>query len=82
MAGLLSRFAMMVQEGKFNEIESLIYRYPTIVSTSASVTGQKSKVLGTVLHVSKGKKITYNMKTVGDKKIKKETAYYRMVFCR
>ena len=82
MAGMLSRFALMIQECKFDEVKALIDRYPTIVSGSASVSGRKSKVLGTVLHVSKGKKLTYNSKTTIDKKIKKETAYYRMVFCR
>jgi hypothetical protein len=62
MADLLSRFALMVQEGHHDKVKTIIERFPTIVSGLASVAGKKSKVLETVLHVSKSKEVTYNGK--------------------
>lgn len=80
-SGGLSRFGYMIQQGSMARVEQMVAQYPTMVSTSISMTGCKGKVEGTILHVSKSKKVIYNAK-FGEKKMKKETSYFRMVFCR
>ena len=79
---MLTRVAMLVRNGKLAEANQLIDTWPIVLSTNVSFSGvERVKVLGTVLHVSKTKKFQY-VRTVGEKKMKKEANYHRLVFCR
>ena len=79
---MLTRVSILVQNGKLAEANQLIDTWPTILSTNVSFSGvEKVKALGTVLHVSKTKKLQY-IRTVGKKKMKKKAIYHRLVFCR
>jgi hypothetical protein len=77
----VTRFARMAANKDEKGIVRIVKDYRTIASTSVTYFGGQAKVLGTVLHVSKGKKLTFTGR-VADKKIKREISYYRMVFCR
>ena len=73
---------MLVRNGKLAEANQVIDTWPIVLSTNVSFSGvERVKVLGTVLHVSKTKKLQY-VRTVGEKKMKKEANYHRLVFCR
>ena len=62
---------------------ALVRRYEVVVSANVSVScSVNSKLLGTVLHVAKCKKVTFNVKVGAEKKARRESAYYRLVFCR
>jgi len=72
---------MMVQRKELQKVVAIVQTYKTLVSSSVSTTGELAKVLGTVLHVSKAKKVSFTAK-IGEKKMKRDVAYYRMMFCR
>ena len=67
---MLTRVSMLVRNGKLAEANQLIETWPTVLTTNVSFSGiDRVKVLGTVLHVSKMKKLQY-VRTQGDKKVK------------
>ena len=77
----MSRFATMICMGQKDKVVTMISNYAETVSSTVSSTGKLSKVLGTTIHISKGKKISFVGK-LGDKRVKREMAYFRMVFLR
>jgi hypothetical protein len=54
---------------------------PILSSFNVNIYGNAGKVIGTVLHVSKCKKIPIKQ-AFGDKKVKVEKPYFRLVICR
>ena len=71
----------MVANKEIPAVKAIITNYKNVVSTAVQPIGGIAKVIGIVMHISKSKKMSYSGK-IGEKKIKKEIAYYRMVFCR
>jgi hypothetical protein len=71
----------MVQRGEIEKLKRMIADYPLVVSRSVGMICAKNKLMGTCLHFSKAKKLIFNGR-LGDKKIKREVSYFRMVFCR
>ena len=70
-----------MSRGQLDRAVAAVAGYQTVVSTNVHTGGQKVKLLGTVLHISKAKKLGFT-RTFADKKAKCETTYFRLVFCR
>jgi hypothetical protein len=58
-----------------------IEHWPVIVSSEVSMFPEEDQLLfGTVVHVSKAKKVIVSSKNASDKKAKKELPYFGLVF--
>lgn len=82
MAARMTALSYMIKTGDNVSALQYVTRYPTVLSNSKEIgTALKSKLLGTSLHISKAKKVTFS-KTLGNKLQRKESSYYRLLFCR
>jgi carbonic anhydrase len=78
----ISKLSFLMKKGRIDEAVASLASYRTVVSDSVSVSGDKVKVMGLVMHVSKGKKLAMMKSTQQDKRSRIEIIYYRLVFCR
>jgi hypothetical protein len=81
MSSTITRLSCYLSRGELTKAEMLVANYKIIVSGNATVGADNVTLFGMVLHVSKGKKVAM-ARSVGDKKVKRDVSYYRMVFCR
>jgi hypothetical protein len=77
----ISKISYLIKRGRVNDAIAAVQTYPKLLSSGITVSGEKSQLVGLVLHVSKTKKVNLT-KAVGEKKFKREVAYHRLVFCR
>jgi hypothetical protein len=81
MASSTSSVAYMIQQGRTDDVRDMISTYRNLVSGNVTVNGRKSKVLGTVLHIAKAKRFSMQTK-VGEKRVKRDVNYFRLIFLR
>ena len=78
----LSKLTHLIKKGRLAEADKVIENYRVMSSHEISAGGaSKSKVYGQILHISKAASVSV-AKKFGDKKIKRQMANYRLVFCR
>ena len=77
----ISKLSFLLKKGRHAEALASVANYKTVVSDSVSVSGDKVKVMGQVMHVSKGKKMSMS-RSINEKRAKVDVTYYRLVFCR
>jgi predicted transcriptional regulator YdeE len=84
MASRISRLTFLLKKNRVDEIQRELSLLKEEQSTSITISGAKSKVIGLTMHVSKAKKMHVSAvsKGVGDKRLKRELTYHRLVFCR
>jgi short-subunit dehydrogenase involved in D-alanine esterification of teichoic acids len=84
MASKISKLTLLLKKKRMNEIGQELARMKQELSTTVTICGAKSKVIGLVMHVSKFKRLSVTTvnKGVGDKRSRRELAYHRLVFCR
>ena len=80
----ISVLSFYVKKGRHADALRVVANYQKVTSSSVSIDGDKNKVLGYVLHVSKGKKMSVTTVKTGnyEKRLKHEVIYHRLVFCR
>ena len=81
MACNITMLGAFLSRGQLDRAVAAVAAYQTVVSTEVRTGGQKVKLVGTALHISKAKKVGYT-RTFAEKKAKRETTYFRLVFCR
>lgn len=81
MSSAITRLSRYLSRGELQKAEMLVGDYTVITSGNATVGADNVKLLGMILHVSKAKKVAM-ARSVGEKKVKRDVSYYRMVFCR
>lgn len=81
MASTVTVISKMLSNRDEKGVRKLVKDWPVICSSQVTVGGgRKTKLIGTLLHISKARKV---LVTAGkEKKIKKELAYYRLMFIR
>ena len=79
----ISRVSYWLKKGRRDDALAFARQHRVVVSGSVE-TGESGlvRLLGTVLHVSKGKKLSIAKSTTGDKKQRRDVNYFRLVFCR
>lgn len=66
MASSVSKLSFLLRKRRFDDAMAMVAPYQTVVSGNVSITETTAKVLGTILHVAKAKRLGY-AKTVGEK---------------
>lgn len=83
MASVVTKFSDFIRNGKLDDAAAIISTWPVVLSSDVQVfSAEKCKLLGAVLHISRGKKVHVASKTVGDKKSKRQVVYHRLLFVR
>jgi hypothetical protein len=86
MNSRVSRLSRLMTSRNVDAALRIVQNYETIVAANVVVGSASScKVVGTILHVAKCKKVSFVQKSVsgqGDKKTRREAVYHRLVFCR
>ena len=78
----LSTISLLLKRGQSTRAIAIVDGYPLLESTgNIGTSGRASRLLGTVLHVSKSKTVGMT-KNSGTKTLRKEVPYHRLVFCR
>jgi hypothetical protein len=78
---MTTKLAYFVKNGKDAEALAVVNAFNTVCAENVTFQGGNTKVVGLVLHVSKGKKCQMSKK-FGEKSAKLEVSYYRLVFFR
>lgn len=81
MASCITKLAFLLKKGRVDEARASVEGYRHVISASVGNNAEKCVLHGTVLHVSKSKKVGFFGK-MGEKRTKKEVTYFRLVFCR
>ena len=83
MSTCITKFSNYIRSGKLTEAKALVRDWPIVHSGDITMQGgTKTKLNGTILHISKGKKVHMLTKYGNEKRVKKEVSYYRLVFLR
>lgn len=78
----VNKLTSHVRKGNLDLADAVVENYSILTSHEVEPGGRgRSKVAGTVLHVSKASSFALS-KRVGEKKIKRPVTNYRLVFCR
>ena len=78
----VTRITRLLYQRKLQDAIASVDRHETVFSWEVAVgTRKNEKLIGTVLHISKGKKLSF-VYTVAGKKMKRDTTYHRLIFCR
>lgn len=80
MASPVTAFAQMLRCRDENGAMNMIKNWKVVTSVEVKISGEKNLLLGTVLHISKGKKVQVGIGR--EKKIRKELPYFRLFFIR
>jgi hypothetical protein len=82
MVSVVTKFSSLIRAGKMDDAATMVEQWPVVVSSHVTMYGgERCKLLGTVLHVSKAKKLNVASKG-GEKKMKRDLAYHRLLFVR
>lgn len=77
-----THFSKLLSVGRRDEVVNAIEQWPVIFSPDVTTCAEDDqKLFGTVVHISKAKKVSVASKSA-DKKAKREMAYHRLVFVR
>jgi len=80
-AGKLTILTSYLSRGQLDKAVNSVSTYQEVLSSTVTTGGAKIRLSGTVLHISKMKKLGF-AKPFGDKKSKREVSYFRLIFCR
>jgi len=72
MACNITMLGAFLSRGQLDRAVAAVAAYQTVISTEVRTGGQEVKLVGTVLHISKAKKVGYT-RTFAEKKAKRET---------
>jgi hypothetical protein len=79
----LTKISFLLKKGRRAEANRLIEPNEPVVSANVGNSAAKTKMFGTVVHVSKAKTIGFSKNNPSNvKKSRHRVTYYRLVFCR
>lgn len=81
MAACFSELSGLLQLGDVVGALATIVNYRQVLSTQVANGDEDTKLVGHVVHVSKGKRLTFQ-RTSGPKRAIRDAPYFRLVFCR
>jgi hypothetical protein len=85
---VITYYSKLMREHNNIEVHSLTAKWPVVLLSDINPDGGvRRKVRGTILNISKGKKVVIGMNKPGggggaEKKLKRELAYHLLVFLR
>lgn len=80
---VVTHFSNLLSLGQRQLVVDAVAQWPVIRASEVSMYPEEDeRLLGTVVHVSKAKKVTVGSKNSVDKKAKRELPYHRLVFVR
>ena len=84
MASVVTVIYKLIEKRKFDEAAATVAAWQEVKCIEVTpFGGEECKILGTVLHIARVKKVKVSTETgSGDKKQRRDLPYYRIVFVR
>jgi hypothetical protein len=83
MSSRLSYLSMLLAQKRVEDAMKYIDGYQNVVSSVlVPSSGARRLIQGTVLHIAKSKKLSFSTRSNGEKKLKRDGNYLRLIFCR